>query len=249
MKATCGFCERSLGPPVVTRGDGRHVMRCPQGCGWWVLDPPETQYDETYFGTGEDGIGYGEGYSTSIDPAAVRWCERNLNRQSKWLEIGCGNGQLALRLSSLKVDVIATDVSRAFLSTLAGTGLRFVEADAVAALSTFPERSVLLVDSFEHLPDPAQFLTYWARTSSQELVMRSPNGHQIDFLRTRSNLLHRSYEHAWYPRLTCLGEVLALDRMRVDVSYEALRYVKLPDVRSGIIGRRLANNVWVSIKK
>jgi ubiquinone/menaquinone biosynthesis C-methylase UbiE len=84
------------------------------------------------------------------------------------LEVGCGEGDLAICMAEAQAQVTALDIDGARIKTAeskrltiqgqARTGVKFVEADFLRFQSDAPFDRIVALESFEHIPAPERFL-------------------------------------------------------------------------------------------
>jgi hypothetical protein len=165
------------------------------------------------------------------------------------LEIGAGNGALSIALHHEGVAAIASDVNSHFKKAIEVAGVPFRQLDAVDAVAQPDVDVVVAIDVFEHLDDPKTFLGAWNRGVSEILVLRTPNGAQLDWLGAKSNLLSRSLEHRFYPR-PALFRWCFTPGASVKVGYSGLRFVHNDALgHFPAVGRALGNDLWVTARR
>lgn len=173
--AVCIAC--GAGPRRTLRlSNGKFLLQCPAcGLGWWdwtEFEPTEL-YGQTYFQSGESGVGYGD--YAALEPGLRRTararlgriellCKRASGRDAECcglhlLDIGCGTGVFLDEAARRDWNVAGLEVSPYAGAVARRRNVR-VQTTAIedAQLSPAAYDCITLWDVIEHLRDPAGVL-------------------------------------------------------------------------------------------
>lgn len=171
------------------------------------------------------------------DLAGSIWDRWQLSPGDRVIEIGSGDGTQLRYFKDLGATVLGFEPSEPLCAASREQGVpvltQLFNADAVRAVpeDVLPAQVVLLTYTFDHLPDPRQFLSYVQPILDAERGLLVIEVHDFAKIFERREFCLFEHEHSVYPTAA------TLQRMLADAGFELIALDVLPE------NRRRANSL------
>lgn len=174
---------------------------------------------------------------------------RHIDRGSRVIDLGCGDGRLLLRLQDeLDCNVLGIDVELKNVEAVIRRGLPVVAADLNKGLSDIPSDTfdfAVLSQTLQQVQNPKQLLMEMLRVARQGLVVVPNFGHwrvRYEVLRRGRTPITQSLPHEWHE--TPNVHFMSMRDFREIMQSIGLRIVKeRPIIRGRSVDQAFAPNL------
>lgn len=116
------------------------------------------------------------------------------------LEVGGGNGAYSLALGKVGRPSVVSDINDSYLKVARAEGLQTLRLDPDSPLEAGQWDNVILIEVFEHVPDPSKLLAEACRAARKRVIFTIPRSEDFDALfAQRLSYNHMVVEdHLWH---------------------------------------------------